>query len=76
LPGNPVALALCRGAGQPITSTSANLSGRPVAANRFLLRRRFGKLVDCIVPGDCGPARGPSEIRRLDSGAITRARKE
>jgi L-threonylcarbamoyladenylate synthase len=76
LAGNPTALELCRLIGGPVTSTSANLSGRPVAANRFLLRRHFGKLVDCIVPGDCGPARGPSEIRGLDSGIALRPGKQ
>ncbi len=74
LAANAVALEICRGVGLPITSTSANLAGRPVAANRFLLRRRFRTLVDYIAPGDCGPARGPSEIRALDTGKVSRAR--
>ncbi|HEX5786673.1 MAG TPA: Sua5/YciO/YrdC/YwlC family protein [Woeseiaceae bacterium] len=72
LAGNPVALAICRGAGMPVTSTSANRSGRPVAANRYLLRRGFAGLVDYVAPGDCGPARGPSEIRVLATGAVVR----
>jgi L-threonylcarbamoyladenylate synthase len=74
LAANPVARAICRGAGMPVTSTSANLAGRPVAANRYLLRRRFRGLVDYIAPGACGPARGPSEIRVLASGQVVRAR--
>ena len=74
LAANPVALAICRGAGMPVTSTSANLAGQPVAANRYLLRRRFRSLVDYIAPGACGPARGPSEIRVLASGKVLRAR--
>jgi L-threonylcarbamoyladenylate synthase len=72
LAANPVALAICRAAGMPVTSTSANLSGRPVAANRWLLRRAFRGVVDYIAPGACGPARGASEIRMLDSGTIVR----
>jgi L-threonylcarbamoyladenylate synthase len=60
LAANPVALSILLGVGMPVTSTSANPAGRPVAANRFLLRRHFRTLVDYVVPGDCGPARGPS----------------
>lgn len=75
LAANPVALAILLGVGMPLTSTSANRAGRPVAANRFLLRRQFQTLVDYIAPGDCGPARGPSEIRALDTGRVIRARK-
>jgi L-threonylcarbamoyladenylate synthase len=70
---HPVALAICNSAASPIVSTSANLSGHPVARNQFILRRQFGSLVDYIVPGDCGPSAGPSEIRDLISGDVLRA---
>ncbi len=69
---HPVAAALCRAAGMPLVSTSANEHGRPPARNQFVLRRNFRELVDCIVPGRCGPAKGPSEIRDLASGKIFR----
>ncbi len=69
---NPVAVAICDEVEAPIVSTSANVEGRPAARNRFVLRRQFGGLVDYIVPGDCGPASGASEIRRLSSGKIIR----
>jgi L-threonylcarbamoyladenylate synthase len=72
---NPVAHAICTAFGLPITSTSANFSGRPVARNRFQLRRNFASLVDYIVPGDCGPAQGPSEIRVLENGRVIRPAK-
>lgn len=68
-----VAGALCDAADSPLVSTSANLHGRPPARNRFVLRRRFGALVDYIVPGECGPASGPSEIRDLASDRILRS---
>jgi L-threonylcarbamoyladenylate synthase len=71
---NPVARALCLAVDSPLVSTSANLSGKPTARNRFVLRRQFGDVVDYIVPGDCGPATGPSEIRDLASGRILRPR--
>jgi len=72
---HPVAAALCRAATSAIVSTSANISGRPPARNAFVLRRVFGPLVDCIVPGRCGPAIGASEIREWESGRIIRPAK-
>lgn len=69
---HPVARALCDAAGSALVSTSANVSGRSPARNAHVLRRQFGHLVDCIVPGHCGPARGPSEIRDLASGKVLR----
>lgn len=70
---NPTAAALCDMVDSPIVSTSANLTGQPVARNRYVLRRRFGGCVDYIVPGDCGPASNASEIRDLASGQILRS---
>ncbi len=69
---NPTAAALCDAADSAIVSTSANISGQPVARNRYVLRRMFAACVDYIVPGDCGPSAGPSEIRDLASGVVLR----
>jgi L-threonylcarbamoyladenylate synthase len=69
---NPTAAAICEYVDMPIVSTSANVSGRPVARNRYVLRRNFGRLVDFVVPGECGPASGPSEIRDLETGKVLR----
>ena len=69
---NPVAAAICDAAEMPIVSTSANVSGRSVARNSFILRRSFGHLVDYVVPGECGPTSGPSEIRELETGRVLR----
>ncbi len=71
---NPVAAAICDAVAAPIVSTSANVAGMPVARNRYVLRRQFGATVDFIVPGDCGPASGPSEIRELATGNVIRPR--
>lgn len=71
---NPVAAAICDAVESPIVSTSANLSGKPTARNRFVLRRQFSARVDYIVPGDCGPASGASEIRDLTTGKVLRPR--
>lgn len=69
---HPVAAGICDAAGMPVVSTSANFSGKPTARNTYVLRRRFRDLVDYIVPGRCGPAAGPSEIRDLASGRTLR----
>lgn len=71
---NPVARMLCEAVNSPLVSTSANLSGKPTARNRFVLQRQFADVVDYVVPGDCGPASGPSEIRDLTSGQVLRPR--
>ena len=73
---HPVAAALCTAVGSPLVSTSANISGRPTARNRHVLRRQFRPLVDYIVPGDCGPLSGPSEIRDLETGKVLRPREQ
>jgi L-threonylcarbamoyladenylate synthase len=70
---NPIAQALCEAVDSPLVSTSANLEGVAPARNRLILRRTFAGCVDYIVPGDCGPASGPSEIRNLSTGEILRA---
>jgi len=72
---NPTARALCLAVDSPLVSTSANLSGKPVARNRNVLQRQFGSVVDYVVPGDCGPASGPSEIRDFLTGKVLRPRE-
>ncbi len=71
---NPVARDICLAVNSPLVSTSANLSGKPVASDQLSLHRQFRSLVDYIVPGDCGPATGPSEIRHFATGAVLRPR--
>ena len=69
---HPIAAAICEAVDSPIVSTSANRSGQPVVRNAINLRRHFGRSVDTIVPGHCGPAGGASEIRKLRSGEVLR----
>lgn len=73
---NPLAKQLCLAVDSPLVSTSANVAGQPVARNRYILRRRFTACVDYILPGDCGPATGPSEIRDLQTGEILRLHRQ
>ena len=70
---HPVAAAICRAVESPITSTSANLAGEPVAKDSIALLNSFESLVDYVVPGDCGPTTGASEIRRLEDGEVLRS---
>lgn len=69
---NPTARMLCTVVNSPLVSTSANLSGMPPARTRFALRKQFAGIVDYVVPGDCGPASGPSQIRDFATGRILR----
>jgi L-threonylcarbamoyladenylate synthase len=69
---NPVAQALCEAVESPLVSTSANIVGEEPARNRLILHRKFAGCVDYMVPGDCGPATGPSEIRNLSTGEVLR----
>ncbi len=73
---NPIAKALCEAVDSPLVSTSANLAGKPTARSSLVLRRQFAGVVDYIVPGDCGPASGPSEIRDYAGGRVLRPRKQ
>ena len=73
LVAHPIAAALCEATDSALVSTSANRSGQPPARNQHVLRRHFGDLVDFVVPGALGPARGPSEIRRYDTGKTLRS---
>jgi len=56
IPGHPVALALVKRAGYPITSTSANMSGQPPAYSVRAIPRSLSSAIDLI----------------LDAGALTR----
>ncbi len=70
---HPVVAALCDAVASPLVSTSANRSGQPVVRNAYVLRRQFASCVDYIVPGRCGGATGPSEIRVLETDQVLRA---
>ena len=65
---NPVARELCEAIGSPLVSTSANFSGEAVISDSARLSRSFAGHVDYILPGECGPMTGPSEIIELESG--------
>lgn len=67
-----IAAALCRAAGRPLVSTSANFHGRPPARSALAVHRQLGELVDYVLAGATGGARRPSEIRDARTGAVLR----
>ena len=64
VPAHPVALELLRRVGEPLTGTSANLSGRPGPRTAGEVRRQLGGRVDLIVDG--GPCPGGVESTVVD----------
>lgn len=69
---HPVAAALCRAAGMPLVSTSANVHGRPPACTALAARRQFGRLLDGVLAGATGGRVRPTEIRDARTGTVLR----
>lgn len=69
---HPVAAALCRAAGMPLVSTSANLSSRPPARTALQVRLRCGNAVDMLIHGETGGLLRPTPIRDALSGETVR----
>lgn len=72
---HPQASALCRRAGIPLVSTSANRSGRQEMCNEFEVRSGLSD-IDYIVPGEVDDLPGPTEIRDARSGEVIRERSQ
>lgn len=69
---HPLAAALSREAGAPLVSTSCNPHGMPPARTAEEAGDYFGDAVDWVMPGKCGPLKGPTEIRDAATGAVLR----
>lgn len=67
------AAALCRAAGMPLVSTSANKHGAPPARTAGEVRTAFGDEIDYILDAPCGTQHGPTRIRDALTGAVLRA---
>lgn len=67
---HPVMADLCRMAGKPLVSTSANPSGEAPARDVESIEKAFPGLP--VVAGLLGNAKMPSEIRDLETGKIVR----
>ncbi len=64
---HPVATAIVRELGRPITTTSANLSGYPPSLNvKHVLKYFKDKLDMCLDGGECDPSRGSTVIDVAD----------
>lgn len=60
---HPVAAAIVKSFGRPITTTSANLSGFPPSLSVRHVQKYFGDRLPCIVDGgDCEPSRGSTVV--------------
>jgi L-threonylcarbamoyladenylate synthase len=69
---HPIASALCRAAGMPLVSTSANLSDRPPARTPLQVRIRCDGEIDMVLHGATGGLDRPTTIRHALTGAILR----
>ena len=69
---HPLAAALSRALDSPLVSTSCNPHGMPPARTEAEARNYFEAEVDWVLPGECGPLEGPSEIRDAATGAVLR----
>lgn len=67
---HPAMAELCRAAGKPLVSTSANPSGELPARDATTVSRYFPGLP--VVTGNIGGEARPSEIRDLETGRILR----
>ncbi|MFQ5635616.1 MAG: L-threonylcarbamoyladenylate synthase [Gammaproteobacteria bacterium] len=70
---HPLAATLCRAAGMPLVSTSANRRGHAPARDALAARRMFGPDLDFVLAGPTGGRARPSEIRDARTGALLRA---
>lgn len=66
------AAALCHASGMAIISTSANRAGQAPARSTREVARRFGKLIDYILPGRVGDVSAPTPIRDAITGKLIR----
>ncbi|GAA4855470.1 Sua5/YciO/YrdC/YwlC family protein [Luteimonas vadosa] len=69
---HPVVVALCRGFGGPIVSTSANPAGLPPPRRREDMDTRLAGEVDAIVEGETGDLGQPTPIRIATDGRVLR----
>ncbi|QSX78812.1 Sua5/YciO/YrdC/YwlC family protein [Agrilutibacter solisilvae] len=69
---HPVVAALCRAAGMPLVSTSANRAGEPPAHRREALDPQVLAAVDAVCEGETGGLGAPTAIRDARTGATLR----
>jgi L-threonylcarbamoyladenylate synthase len=62
VPAHDIARAICRGAGGPITATSANRTGQPATSDPAEVERTLGDDVDLLIDAGPSPGGAPSTI--------------
>lgn len=68
---HPVATALVRAFGHPLTTTSANLSGYPPSLDIKHVQKYFGERVDCMIAaGECYGVRGSTVVDISDETMV------
>lgn len=70
VPGRSFALDVARALGYPITSTSANISGKAPARTADEVIRYFGDDLDIVVDGGPAPGEKPSTIIDISEGTL------
>lgn len=75
VPGSEVARALCRAAGGPIVSTSANPSGGPPPSSAGELDAALLALIDGVLDAGATPGGQPSTVVRVDGERLTLLRE-
>jgi len=70
---HPVASAICKLAGMPIVSTSANISDHHPARTPIQIHQQFGNQLDAVITGKINFQAKPSTIRDLKTGKILRS---
>jgi len=74
VPAHEIARAICRGAGTPITATSANRSGQPATAEPAEVERELGETVDLLIDAGRAPGGAPSTIVDVTGSTVTLVR--
>jgi L-threonylcarbamoyladenylate synthase len=62
VPADPIARAICRAVGRPMTATSANRSGQPATPDPDVVERTLGEDIDMLVDVGLTPGGPPSTI--------------
>lgn len=70
LPDHPVTAALMQAHPEPVTSTSANLSGAPPATEPTQVLRTLGERLDVLIDAGRSPGGVPSTVVELRGGKL------
>lgn len=68
---HPLAMALVQACHQPLTATSANISGKPPAVTADEVRMYFGESVDLVIDGGRTQGGKPSTLVGIDNDMLT-----